>query len=115
MSKLLLLILYVAAGLIVAGFCVPLIFGWIGPNRWYGFRTPRTVADPKLWYPVNAVAGKRLAAAGITVVIGAIGFYFVPRWRMEHYALANLAVTVLAFGYAILQSARYLKERSLSE
>jgi hypothetical protein len=88
---------------------LPLIRRWVGPNRWYGLRTARTLADPKLWYDANAVAGERLAAAALTMLAGAIGFYFVPRWRVEHYATANLAVTTLALVYAISQIVFYAR------
>lgn len=49
---------------------VPLALGKVGPNRLYGFRTPRTRADERVWYPVNRMFGRRMLATNI--VIGAI-------------------------------------------
>lgn len=109
MSKLILLIQFVTTGLLIVAICVPLILGWIPPNAWYGFRTRQTLADPSVWYTANAAAGKRLSAAALTIVCGAIGFYFVPTWELPHYAIANLAVTILALAYAVLQSMVDLK------
>jgi hypothetical protein len=110
MSKFILLIEFLAASLVLVGISLPLMLGWIAPNRWYGFRTRRTLADPKTWYAANADSGQRLAAAGLTIAIGAVAFYFVPKWQMLHYAIALLAVTVFALGWAFLQSAVFLKK-----
>ena len=38
-------------------FSVPMIQGNVKPNRIYGFRTAKTLADPKVWYPANRVMG----------------------------------------------------------
>lgn len=108
--KTILLIVYLCGGLLMIVLGVPLWLGWVHPNLLYGFRTSRTLADPKLWYPVNADSGKRLIGAGLTIIAGAIGFYFVPRWRVEHYAIANLAVTAVSVAYAIAQSALLLRK-----
>jgi len=36
---------------------IPLAIGVIPPNRLYGFRTRRTLADDAAWYRVNRLAG----------------------------------------------------------
>jgi hypothetical protein len=43
---------------------IPLVLAWVPPNRWYGFRTARTLNNPAVWYPVNRTAGFGLMAAG---------------------------------------------------
>lgn len=52
---------------------VPMIIGTVPPNRWYGFRTPRTQSDPKVWYPANRIAGQYLAFAGFLIVLATLG------------------------------------------
>ena len=50
---------------------VPLVMARVAPNRFYGFRTPRTLADRGLWYRVNGFAGRALlaaAAVGLAIV-----------------------------------------------
>ena len=42
---------------------VPLIAGWVPPNRWYGFRFPGALHSPELWYALNAAGGRNFAAA----------------------------------------------------
>jgi hypothetical protein len=109
-QKLTLLVLYVGSAAVLIALSAPLIFRKIGPNRLYGFRTPSTLADRDLWYRVNASSGKRLAAAGVTIVAGAVAFWFVPQWSVDQYAIANLAVAVLAIIVAVVQSARDLQQ-----
>lgn len=48
---------------------LPLVFGWIPPNRGYGIRTPATLADPKRWYRVNRLGGGALCLAGLTYLL----------------------------------------------
>ena len=50
---------------IVAAVSVPLIFGLIPPNRFYGVRTPRSLRDRDLWYAANAFGGWALLAAAV--------------------------------------------------
>jgi len=44
-------------------YALPLVFGWVGPNRFYGFRHTRTRANAKLWYAANRIAGTYLLVA----------------------------------------------------
>ncbi len=44
---------------------LPLVLAWVPPNRWYGFRTARSLGSPAVWYPVNRTAGFSLMAAGV--------------------------------------------------
>jgi hypothetical protein len=46
------------------------------PNRVYGFRTPKTLSSPGIWYPVNRIAGWWTIAAGV----GAICLVLVVWW-----------------------------------
>jgi SdpI/YfhL protein family len=39
------------------GLSLPLIFGLIPPNRFYGVRTMETLADKGLWYRANRLGG----------------------------------------------------------
>ncbi|MCB9681081.1 MAG: SdpI family protein [Alphaproteobacteria bacterium] len=60
-----------SAALVLLG--PPLWLEKVPPNRFYGFRTPRTVSDPRTWYPVNRVAGRDLTLAGIASLALAFG------------------------------------------
>ena len=104
-----LLIVYVAGGLILALISLPLIYGKIKPNSLYGFRVPATLEDPDLWYPVNQYAAKRLLVVGLLMIAAAIGFYFWPGISIDAYADAFLGVFLAAFTIVIIQCVRYLR------
>jgi len=55
---------------LVAVLGVPLLLDWVPPNRFYGFRTPATLASPQLWYDVNRAAGWALLIAGLLGLAG---------------------------------------------
>ena len=96
------------AGLLIAALSLPLILGKIPPNPWYGFRTPRTLGDPAVWYPANAYAGRWLLATGAIIALAAIALLFAPAISVETYSYTMLAVTLITVGVSVLQSFRYL-------
>ena len=64
---------YAVMGILLILASVPMIIGTVPPNRWYGFRTPRTQSDPKVWYPANRIAGQYLAFAGLLMELATLG------------------------------------------
>jgi hypothetical protein len=42
---------------------LPLVIGVIPRNRFYGFRTRRTLSNDDVWYPVNRIAGLAILVA----------------------------------------------------
>ena len=103
-----LLFTFVMSGLVLAVVSVPLIFGWIPPNGLYGFRVRKTLEHPEIWYPVNAIGGKRLLLASLVEVMASIALFFVPALRIDTYAYAVLIVWVVAFAFAIVSMLRYI-------
>lgn len=45
--------------------CVPLIAGMVPRNRWYGYRTPRSLGSEKEWYRLNRLAGFSVTAGAL--------------------------------------------------
>ena len=110
-EKLVILILYVAGGLLLALLSLPLHRDKIHPNAWYGFRVPKTLNNPEVWYAANRYTAKRLLVAGISMVLSAVFLYlFLPGLSVDAYALAGLAVFVLVFGAGLVQSILYLRK-----
>src|SRR5215813_9005034 len=64
---------YAVMGIMLIIVSVPMIIERVPPNRWYGFRTPRTQSDPRIWYAANRIAGQYLAFAGLLVVLATLG------------------------------------------
>lgn len=61
------LIAYVLPALLVIA-AIPMILGKVPPNRVYGFRTPKTLSSPEIWYPANRIAGWWTIAAGVSAI-----------------------------------------------
>jgi uncharacterized membrane protein len=62
---------FTAEGLAFAALGLPLALGSIPPNGIYGFRTAKTLSDPKIWITVNRSMGMDLVIAGLAIVIAA--------------------------------------------
>jgi hypothetical protein len=50
------LIGYILPGLLMV-LAIPMALGMVPPNRYYGFRTSKTLASPEIWYAANRIAG----------------------------------------------------------
>ena len=71
---------YVFSGLFtVLG--LPLAFGWISPNHFYGVRTRETLENPDLWYSANFVGGISMVVAG--VLSGLIVYALHRHWGVD--------------------------------
>ncbi|MBI2407755.1 MAG: SdpI family protein [Gemmatimonadetes bacterium] len=72
------MIVFVCAGLLIAGAAVPLILRRIKPNRWYGFRTDKTLGDERVWYEANAYSGWLALWLGVVLSTSSAVLHFVP-------------------------------------
>lgn len=92
-----LLWLLAGVGLIVAGY--PLMTRRVPPNYWYGFRVPKTLRDPYVWYEANQVAGRDLFLAGVAVLLAAIftllTAWLFPVWLTGRFPYAVFTVAML--------------------
>jgi SdpI/YhfL family protein len=90
---------------------VPLVLGMVPPNRVYGVRTRRILADAGRWYAVNRVGGWCLLAASLGYL--AMSAVLLPLGSAGDVAswLFHLAAFVgpLALGILVIQ--RYAKTR----
>ncbi len=48
---------------IIAATALPLLFGWVPPNPYYGFRTPRSMSSPEAWDRANEIMACYLLAS----------------------------------------------------
>jgi uncharacterized membrane protein len=63
----LLLVAFVLPGLAVV-FGIPMVLGVVPPNRFYGYRTRKTLSSEAVWYRANRVAGWSLLLCGIAAL-----------------------------------------------
>jgi uncharacterized membrane protein len=107
-DKLLLLVMYLVMGLLLIGLSIPLMQNRIKPNGLYGFRIPKTMNNPEIWYAVNHHYSYRLLWAGASCVLAALILYAVPNLSLDAYALSVLGVFAIVFLAGLVQSIRFM-------
>lgn len=104
-------LLFTAVGMLFMGISVPLILERVPPNNVYGFRTRKTLSDPKIWYAANRASGHHLLVAGAVVTASSAGtLLFGHRLQPEQVAFTLLAVMVLSLVGALSQDFRALRK-----
>jgi len=89
---------------VIAVAVIPLILKLVPPNRFYGFRTKRTISDPDLWFRANQFAGwALLIAAAISAALA-----FLPTGIQGNPTSWTLELLVPLFA-AVVACIVYLK------
>ncbi|HJZ80629.1 MAG TPA: SdpI family protein [Pyrinomonadaceae bacterium] len=96
---------YAGMALLLIFLSVPMILEQVPPNRWYGFRTPRTLSDPGVWYPANRIAGQYLTVAAVFILIAAgMVSLFHSSLSLKAISLTMLTVSLTALAAATAMS-----------
>ena len=95
--------LFIGEGLLFALLGVPLALGRVPPNGWYGFRTPRTLAEPAVWYEINRGCGIGMVIAGALIALSALLLTSILGERSVGFvAVSNIVITFVALGAVFL-------------
>ena len=98
-------LLYGIGGVFLIAISLPMMYDKVPPNGFYGFRTPRTMSDPNLWYPANRVAGRNLAVAGVIVSTTALVVFAIHKSiQPRTAALTLLIVSMTSLVGAVVHS-----------
>lgn len=79
----------------------------VGPNRFYGVRTPATFADRRVWRDANRQSGRGLIGLGIGVAVFSLVLLVVPG---DRWPLAVAALLMSTLGWAV-SSVLYAAQR----
>ena len=110
--KTILFVLFLGVGGLLAALSVPLILGKVPPNPWYGFRTPRTLSDARVWYPANRYAAWRmLLLAGALAATATVG-YLATDLGLVPYALTCAAVVLVGVVLSVALTVRHFRTLS---
>lgn len=89
---------------------VPMILGKVNPNKAYGFRTPKTLSSPDIWYPANRAAGQFMAAAAvISIAFNLVLWWAVPEWSAEKKKSWMIGGTMAPLLMSVVASFLYLR------
>jgi hypothetical protein len=69
------LVTFEATALLFIGLGIPLWRRKVRPNRLYGYRTPSTLKDERVWYEVNAAAGADMIGVGAMLALLALALH----------------------------------------
>jgi len=90
---------------------LPMALGKIPPNGLYGFRTPKTLASPDIWYPANRIAGWFMVAAGALVFCFNLLLWSIhPDWPPETLVIWMAGAGFTAIVLASVASLIYLRK-----
>jgi uncharacterized membrane protein len=109
-------VVFVAIGVLFVAMAVPLIRRKIRPNRLYGFRTPSTLNDERIWYEVNATTGVDLLATGVGLLIVNVAHALGLFSARAVVVVSALWLTVgalwsLVHGFAVINRMKQTQER----
>ena len=94
--------------LILVAISVPLILRRVPPNGFYGFRTPRTLANPTLWYEANVFSGWSLLLAGVVTAL--LASFCPASW----FAIPDFGATVFGGPVILALAASFIWLQSKS-
>ncbi len=96
-------------------FCLlslPLVLSLVPPNRLYGIRTPKTLANEQVWYRANRFGGWLFLASGAAYLAFATLFPMTgnhdPRFTLW---LAHLALFLLPLVASLIGIMRFVRRR----
>lgn len=95
------LLLFASETVVTMALAVPLMRGWVKPNRIYGLRTPRTLGDEGLWYRSNHYGGRLMFRIGLVQLIAVVALFGVPGLR-DNFVAYNLSCGAVILGGILL-------------
>ena len=96
--------------LVVVASSIPMILGKVPPNWIYGFRTPRTLSSPEVWYPANRVAGCLMVVAAVVSICFNLALWWIfPEWPLEKMTSWMTGGSLIPLLIALLASFIYLR------
>ena len=97
--------------ILIALLSVPLILRLVPPNRFYGVRTRKTLADDRIWYPANRLGGwLLLASSALYVLISTVVPYVEPAGGLAVW-LVHLGAFVGPLLVSLLWIRRFLSRQ----
>ncbi len=99
------LLICAGEGLLIIALCLPLALQKIKPNGLYGFRTPKTLSNEKIWYEANRIAGIDLSIAGVLTIFTAIALFPLSAFLTDKQTVTVMViVTIGSLAGAVIHS-----------
>jgi len=101
-----------AAGLILVGISIPLILEKIPPNRWYGVKFPKTLADSQIWYEANKYSARDLLVVGCLLIFVGPALMLLAAKSLNPRQLTGLCVLLITIPtlIAVIRAVLYVRK-----
>lgn len=97
--------------LLMAALAIPMALGKVPPNAFYGFRTPKTLSSPTIWYPANRVGGRYMLIASLfTICFNVILLSMYPQWPSQLLCVVMAGAGAASMMVATILSMVYLRK-----
>ena len=103
-----LLVCLIAVGLLLIGISIPLLYGKIGPNWFYGFKTRKTVSNREIWYKANKYMAKDFIKLGSLMILYNLVLLILSILRIGITIAIPVSSLVLFVGGSVIVAVRGL-------
>ena len=76
---------------LMSALSIPLLWGLVPRNRFYGFRVPATLRDDHVWYTMNRRVARQMVVVGFPLAFAAVLFDYVGQDTQFARALLTVA------------------------
>ena len=97
----------ICSGLLTTLICLPMIFGKVPPNAFYGIRTSHTFESSEAWMDLNEVGGMLFALLGFPLMLGGTIGLFLDETHVALIGIATAVGSLLSLGFAVYMFLRY--------
>ena len=106
-------VIFLLVQLLLVTLSIPLILQVVKPNGFYGFRTPKTLSDEKLWYRINRFAGISLLLASLLSISLFLYFFQAGYFKTldSIFSISILPPLTVSLVSTLLYSARIERNR----
>ena len=101
--------MFVPMGALFAILGIPLALGKVPPNWFYGFRTPKTLSRPEIWYEANRAFGVEFTIAGVAITLVAAVAALALGDRPAAAVFLDLGFVTAALAVVLARGFRHLR------
>jgi hypothetical protein len=102
------IIILMVLGLSLIGISIPLLYGKIGPNWFYGFKTRKTLSDREIWYKANKYMAKDFIKLGSMIALYNLVFLILFILQIDIVFVISAGSIVVLVGGAVVVAVRGL-------
>jgi uncharacterized membrane protein len=103
------MIMFLFMGVLFIALSVPLMLKKVPPNNWYGFRTPKTLSDEKIWYEANRISAQGMALVGVVLILLSLTLLLLAKEMSDLTKLIIIGVImIVSLAVALIRSFKAL-------